>query len=238
MPGESKVDDGQHERHVYSYTYAADGDDDQTPRTNFVQMTTTVEEETTPDGIRVIRKREASQQLSKVTKVEKVTRVHRQLIEPSNGQASRPADVRYQALSNPSAIKHEMSGGFLPNSSYSHYDSVVKELANGMKHVDMNDSNADCYSNGRMAAHNPFNGNGYNEPDNNKSTALTFHDLNHRTSFCSQHGREKHGLRSERSEFSRRTRPGCGKPLRRFGTWSNRSRQSCAHANSWPTITR
>jgi hypothetical protein len=202
MPGETKVDDGQHERHVYSYTYTTDGDDGQTPRTNTVQVTTTVDEEITPDGTRVVRKREASQQLSKVTKVEKVTRVHRQLIEPSNGEASRPADPRYQALMNPSSIKHDMSGGFLPNSSYSQYESVMKELANGMKHVDLTDNNADGYSNGRLASQNPFNGNGYNEPENNKSTTLKFHNLHAQPTFSSQYGRKKHGLRSERSKLS------------------------------------
>lgn len=171
MPGETKVDDGQHERHVYSYMYTTHGDDDdeQTPRTNMVQVTTTVEEEITPDGTRVVRKREAAQQVSKVTKVEKITRVHHQLIEPGNSEASGTTEAKHSTLMKPSALKHDLSGGFMPSSSYSQYDSVVKELANGMKHTDLNDNNGDGYSNGRLASQNAYNGNSYNEPENNKS---------------------------------------------------------------------
>ncbi|CAF1062138.1 unnamed protein product [Adineta ricciae] len=163
MPGETKLDDLQHERHVYSYTYTSDGDDNDNPQTNIVKVTTTVEEETTPDGTKVIRKREESQQVSKVTKVEKITRVHHHLIEPSNGESNRATDSKHHI-----SMKHDMSGGFLPNSSYSQYESIAKEITNGMKHFDLNNHNNETYSNGRNGSQQPFNGNGYNEPENNK----------------------------------------------------------------------
>jgi hypothetical protein len=146
MPGETKIDDSQCERLVYTYTYTSDGTNGENPRTNKVKLTTTVEEETTPDGIKVIRKKEESQQLSKVTKVEKFTRVHHHIIDPLTGEYIREDDPKYQAK-----IKHEMSGGFLPNP-----DHETKALINGMKHFAIQD------------------GNGYNEPENNKSIFLFF----------------------------------------------------------------
>ena len=164
MPGETKLDDLQHERHVYSYTYTSDGDGNDNPQTNIVKVTTTVEEETTPDGTKVIRKREESQQVSKVTKVEKITRVHHHLIEPSKGESDRATDSKHHI-----SMKHDMSGGFLPHSPYSHIESIAKEITNGMKHFDLNNHNNETYSNGRNGSQQPFNGNGYNEPENNKS---------------------------------------------------------------------
>lgn len=169
MPGETKLDDLQHERHVYSYTYTSDGDDNDNPQTNIVKVTTTVEEETTPDGTKVIRKREESQQVSKVTKVEKITRVHHHhLMEPSNGESNRATNSKHHT-----SMKHDMSGGFLPNSSCSQYESLAKEITNGMKHFDLNNHNNETYSNGRNGSQQPFNGNGYNEPENNKSILHT-----------------------------------------------------------------
>jgi hypothetical protein len=151
MPGETKIDDPQRERLVYTYTYTSDGENGGNPQTNTVKVTTTVEEETTPDGTIVLRKKEEAQQVSKVTKVEKITRIHRHLIDPSTGELIGEDNPKYQAL-----IKHETSGGFLPNS----YEYEAKMLTNGMKHISLNDE----YSNGRN-----YNGNGYTEPENNKS---------------------------------------------------------------------
>jgi hypothetical protein len=167
MPAETmtKTDDPQRERLVYTYTYTTDGENGQNPQSNTVKVTTTVEEETTPDGTKVVRKKEESQQVSKVTKIEKITRVHRHLIDPLTGELL-PDDPRY-----PSTIKHETSGGFLPNSSSSSttkhtidrhsYDNETKALTNGMRHFSINDED-----NRRIRL---MNGNGYNEPENNKS---------------------------------------------------------------------
>jgi hypothetical protein len=151
MPGETKLDDPQRERLVYTYTYTSDGENGENPQTNTVKVITTVEEETTPDGTKVVRKKEESQQLSKMTKVEKITRVHRHLIDPSTGQLIGEDHPKYLSI-----IQHETSGGFLTNS----YEHEAKMLTNGMKHVSINDD----YSNGRI-----YNGNGYTEPENNKS---------------------------------------------------------------------
>lgn len=147
MPGETIPDDPQRERLVYTYTYTSDGDNGQTPQTNTVKVTTTVEEETTPDGTKVVRKKEESQQVSKVTKIQKITRVHRHLIDPLTGELIRQDDPRYQILiaqygeptpttwsdeqivyegaphTNTSTTtnvltKHETSSGFSPNSSF------------------------------------------------------------------------------------------------------------------------
>jgi hypothetical protein len=167
MPGETKIEDPQRERLVYTYTYTSDGDNVENPQTNTVKVTTTVEEETTPDGTKVVRKKEESQQVSKVTKVEKITRVHRHLIDPLTGELIREDNPKYQALIDQSTIKHEMSGGFLPHSSYLQYENDTKTLTNGIKQFSINDENQEMYSNGRI-----FNGNGYNEPENNKSRFL------------------------------------------------------------------
>jgi hypothetical protein len=161
MPGETKLDDPQRERLVYTYTYTSDGDDGENPQTNTVKVTTTVEEETTPDGTIVVRKKEESQQISKVTKVEKITRVHRHLIDPLTGELIRTDDPNYQ-----SALKHETSGGFLPNSQY---ESETEVLTNRIKSFDMNDNHQEVYSNGRIIPQQHLNGNAYNEPENNKS---------------------------------------------------------------------
>ena len=143
MPGETIPDDPQHERLVYTYTYTSDGDNGQPPQSNTVKVTTTVEEETTPDGTKVVRKKEESQQVSKVTKIQKITRVHRHLVDPLTGELIRQDDPRYQALiaeygeptpttwsdehivyeggsmpSNAIVTKHETSAGFSPNSSF------------------------------------------------------------------------------------------------------------------------
>lgn len=144
MPGETISDDPQRERLVYTYTYTSDGDQGQTPQSNTVKVTTTVEEETTPDGTKVVRKKEESQQVSKVTKIQKITRVHRHLLDPLTGELIRQDDPRYQALiaeygePNPSQwsdeqivyegnsipnhqqviTRHETSGGFSPNASF------------------------------------------------------------------------------------------------------------------------
>lgn len=143
MPGETIPDDPQRERLVYTYTYTSDGDNGQPPQSNTVKVTTTVEEETTPDGTKVVRKKEESQQVSKVTKIQKITRVHRHLVDPLTGELIRQDDPRYQALiaeygeptpttwsdehvvyegssmpSNAIVTKHETSAGFSPNSSF------------------------------------------------------------------------------------------------------------------------
>jgi hypothetical protein len=144
MPGETKIDDPQRECLVYTYTYTSDGNNGESPRTNTVKLRTTVEEETTPDGIKVVRKKEESQQLSKITKVEKFTRIHHHIIDPLTGEFIREDDPKYQ-----SRIKHEMSGGFLPN-----YDQEIRTITNGIKRFPINDDNQ---------------GNGYTEPENNKS---------------------------------------------------------------------
>lgn len=146
MPGETKTDDSQRERLVYTYTYTSDGENGENPQTNTVQVRTTVEEETTPDGIKVVRKKEESQQVSKVTKVEKITRIHRHMIDPLTGELIQD---------NNQKIKHETSGGFLPSSTYS------QMLSNGIKQMNINNDNQ------QQQQH--FNGNGYNEPENNKS---------------------------------------------------------------------
>jgi hypothetical protein len=169
MPGETKIDDPQRERLVYTYTYTSDGDNNENPHTNTVKVTTTVEEETTPDGTKVVRKKEESQQVSKVTKVEKITRVHRHLIDPLTGEFIREDNPKYQLLIDQSKIKHETSGGFLPNSSYLQYENDTKTLTNGIKHFDINDDNQEMFSNEQIISHQHFNGNGYNEPENNKS---------------------------------------------------------------------
>jgi hypothetical protein len=146
MPGETMTDDPQRERLVYTYTYTSDGDNGQPPQSNTVKVTTTVEEETTPDGTKVVRKKEESQQVSKVTKIQKITRVHRHLVDPITGELIRQDDPRYQALiaeygeptpttwsdehvvyegnSIPTngittTTRHETSAGFSPNSSFS-----------------------------------------------------------------------------------------------------------------------
>jgi len=163
MPGETKLDDSQRERLVYTYTYTSDGDNGENPQTNTVKVTTTVEEETTPDGTKVVRKKEESQQVSKVTKVEKITRVHRHLIDELTGELIQEDNPKYQIL------KHETSGGFLPNSSYSQYDSETEVLTNRIKSFDINDNHQEVYSNGRIIPQQHLNGNAYNEPENNKS---------------------------------------------------------------------
>ena len=145
MPGETKVDDSQRERLVYTYTYTSDGENGENPQTNTVKVTTTVEEETTPDGVKVLRKKEESQQVSKVTKVEKITRIHRHLIDPVTGEIITEDHPQYQYFIEQSKLKHDTSGGFLPNPN--HFE--LKSIANGIKHVTIND---------------------YNEPENNKST--------------------------------------------------------------------
>ncbi|CAF0776557.1 unnamed protein product [Didymodactylos carnosus] len=94
------MEDPQREQYVYTYTYQSDGDGGQTPQSNTVKVTTTVEEETTPDGTKVVRKKEESQQVSKVTKIQTITRVHRHLIDPITGEIIRQDDPRYQALIN------------------------------------------------------------------------------------------------------------------------------------------
>ncbi|CAF3964945.1 unnamed protein product, partial [Rotaria sp. Silwood1] len=133
---------------------------------------TTVEEETTPDGIKVLRKKEESQQVSKVTKVEKITRVHRHLIDPLTGEFIRPDDPKYQIIIdqyNQSKIKHETSGGFLPDTFYSQYDNETKKITNGLKSFDINDNNnQDIYSKRQIIVQQNLNGNAYNEPENNK----------------------------------------------------------------------
>lgn len=143
MPAETMTDDPQRERLVYTYTYTSDGDNGQAPQSNTVKVTTTVEEETTPDGTKVVRKKEESQQVSKVTKIQKITRVHRHLVDPTTGELIRQDDPRYQALiaeygeptpttwsdehivyegstipTNGVITRHETSSGFSPNSSY------------------------------------------------------------------------------------------------------------------------
>ena len=161
MPGETKTDDPQRERLVYTYTYTSDGSNGEHPQTNTVKVTTTVEEATAPDGTKVIRKKEESQQLSKVTKVEKFTRIHRHIIDPLTGDFLQQDDPKYQSL-----IKHETSGGFLPSS----HENQTKTLTNGIKRFGINDDHqSDIYSNGRI-----INGNSYNEPENNKSTPSKF----------------------------------------------------------------
>ena len=150
MPGETFPDDPQRERLVYTYTYTSDGDNGQAPQSNTVKVTTTVEEETTPDGTKVVRKKEESQQVSKVTKIQKITRVHRHLIDPLTGELIRQDDPRYQILigeygeptpttwsdeqivyegnsmpSNGVLTKHETSAGFSPNSSFNQQKFVV-----------------------------------------------------------------------------------------------------------------
>ncbi len=55
MPSETKIDDSQRDRLCYTYTYTSDGEDGENPQTNTVKVTTTVEEETTPDGTKVVR---------------------------------------------------------------------------------------------------------------------------------------------------------------------------------------
>ena len=172
MPSETKVDDPQRERLAYTYTYTSNGDNNENPQTNTVQVITTVEEETTPDGTKVVRKKEESQQLSKVTKVEKITRVHRHLIDPLTGEIIKQNDPKYQALIDQydqSSIKHETSGGFLPCSSYSQSDNEVKTLMNGMKYIGINDKHEDVCTNQQDLIQQSFNGNDYNEPENNKS---------------------------------------------------------------------
>lgn len=147
MPGETMTDDPQRERLVYTYTYTSDGDNGQAPQSNTVKVTTTVEEETTPDGTKVVRKKEESQQVSKVTKIQKITRVHRHLVDPLTGELIRQDDPRYQALIaeygeptpttwsdehvvyegstiptngiTTTTTRHETSSGFSPNSSFS-----------------------------------------------------------------------------------------------------------------------
>ncbi|CAF1082343.1 unnamed protein product [Adineta steineri] len=144
MPGETITDDPQRERLVYTYTYTSDGDNGQAPQSNTVKVTTTVEEETTPDGTKVVRKKEESQQVSKVTKIQKITRVHRHLVDPLTGELIRQDDPRYQALiaeygeptpttwsdehvvyegttipTNGITTKHETNTSFSPNSSFS-----------------------------------------------------------------------------------------------------------------------
>lgn len=150
MPGETKIDDSQQrERLVYTYTYTSDGENGENPQTNTVKVTTTVEEETTPDGTKVLRKKEESQQVSKITKVEKITRIHRHLIDPVTGEIITEENPKYQTLIEQSKIKHDLSGGFLPNVNH----SDMKSITNGMKHVTIND---------------------YNEPENNKSKRERF----------------------------------------------------------------
>lgn len=169
MPGETKLDDSQRERLVYSYTYKSDGDNDESPQTNTVQVITTVEEETTPDGIKVVRKKEESQQVSKITKIEKITRVHRHLIDPLTGEIIPPEDPKYQKLIDSARIPHDTSGGFQPNSSYSQYDNDTKIIANGIKYFNLNDNNQDIRANRQLFVQHHMNGNAYNEPENNKS---------------------------------------------------------------------
>ena len=118
MPGETKVDDSQRERLVYTYTYTSDGENGENPQTNTVKVTTTVEEETTPDGVKVLRKKEESQQVSKVTKVEKITRIHRHLIDPVTGEIITEDHPQYQYFIEQSKLKHDTSGGFLPNANH------------------------------------------------------------------------------------------------------------------------
>ena len=175
MPGETKLDDPQRERLVYSYTYRSDDDNNENPQTNTVQVITTVEEETTPDGTKVVRKKEESQQVSKVTKVEKITRVHRHLIDPLTGEFIQQDDPKYQTLidqCNQSIMKHETSGGFLPNQTYSQYNDEIKTLNNELKCLNINDNNREACSNRQILIQQQFNGNDYNEPENNKSQLI------------------------------------------------------------------
>lgn len=175
MPGETTTDDPQRERLVYTYTYTSDGDNGQAPQSNTVKVTTTVEEETTPDGTKVVRKKEESQQVSKVTKIQKITRVHRHLIDPLTGEIIKQDDPKYQLLVeqyNQSALKHDNSGGFSPNTYYSQYDNDAKLITNGIKYFDINEKNADPYSNRQIVVPQHLNGNGYTEPENNKSKSI------------------------------------------------------------------
>ena len=196
MPGEMKTaDDLQRERLVYTYSYTSDDDQHETPQSNMVKVITTVEEETAPDGSKVLRKKEESQQISKVTKIEKITRIHRHLMDPSTGELLSESDPKYQALMHqydPSGIKHEMSGGFVPNlplissthspktkhrpdgSAYVNDTHGTRALTDGLKRIGLDNENNNhyrqAYSNGRVPMPPPpFNGNAYNEPENNKT---------------------------------------------------------------------
>ena len=177
MPGETKLDDPQRERLAYTYTYTSNGDNNENPQTNTVQVITTVEEETTPDGTKVVRKKEEAQQLSKITKVEKFTRTHRHLIDPLTGEIIKQNDPKYQTLIDQyghTPIKHETSGGFSPSSSYSQYDNETKTLTNGMKYIGIDDNHDDIYTKQQEFIQQSFNGSDYNEPENNKSIVLYF----------------------------------------------------------------
>ncbi|CAF4668254.1 unnamed protein product, partial [Rotaria sp. Silwood2] len=103
-------------------------------------------------------------------KFEKVTRVHRHLIDPLTGEIIRQDDPKYQIIIdqyNQSKLKHETSGGFLPDSLYSQYDNETKKITNGLKSFDINDNNHDMYSNRQILVQQNLNGNAYNEPENN-----------------------------------------------------------------------
>ena len=178
MPGETKTanDDSQRERLVYTYTYTSDDEAGDNPQSNTLKVITTVEEETTPDGTKVLRKKEESQQISKVTKVEKITRVHHHAIDPTTGEHLREDDPRYRTLIDQLTIKPATSGGFSPNLSSSFQPALptkpnrntgtdkTKLLEETMKRLGMDHDNQ---YDPRMFSKSQFNG---NEPENNKST--------------------------------------------------------------------
>ena len=141
------IDEAQRERLTYTYTYTSDDESAENPQSNTLKVITTVEEETTPDGMKVLRKKEQSQQISKVTKVEKITRVLHNVIDPTSGEHIREDDPRYQKLIEQLSMKSGRSEGFVPSTKF---------IRDTMKRLDLE---------GKAAG---FNG---NEPENNKSTA-------------------------------------------------------------------
>ena len=82
-----------------------------------------------------------------------------------------------------------------------------------------------------------YNGARYNEPENNKSAFLpvvgSFDDVPR--SF-SEHGREDHRLRSQRSESRRRTLLGRREPVRRPRSWPIGHDRSCSTTNRRQTL--
>lgn len=154
MPSETKPNDElQREKLVYSYTYTSDDENGENPQSNTLKVITTVEEETTPDGTKVVRKKEESQQISQVRKIEKITRVHHHAIDPLTGEHIREDDPRYKTLINQLTNKSLHNNGkksFDPNIDVKTLQETMKQLA------------LDCESNGLSK----FNG---NEPENNKS---------------------------------------------------------------------
>lgn len=142
---QTPIDESQRECLTYSYTYTSDEDCSTNPQSNTFKVITTVEEETTPDGMKVLRKKEQSQQISKVTKVEKITRVLHHVIDPVTGEHIREDDPRYQSLIEELSMKSGRSEGFIPSTKF---------LRDTMKRLDLESKNG------------AFNG---NEPENNKS---------------------------------------------------------------------